>query len=207
MRRLTYIPLGLATVAALTVSGCGGKRAAKTVTVPRVSARNVVQTYRLLHAAGLKVAIPSGLDELDESGSSHQMMMIKPAQGSIVRRGSVVTIGFRPDAVHRVGSGWVTEGESGDFIYTRGIPPVAKAPDFVGAPLTDLNRWTSKHGFFWESSNLPPLPASGQPQLLDNYVVRHQSPTSGTILRWSPSIHGHTLPSMIEVRLALRPAS
>jgi len=190
----------LVTAAVLVASGCGGKSTSRPVTVPQVPARNVVRAYRLLHEAGLKVAIPSGLLILDHSGQSLRIRT-KAAPGAIVERGSIVTITFRSDVPHRVGSGpkWITEGHT-DFVFPSKPPANTRVPDFVGAPLTELDRWTSKHGFFWMSGVAPALPASDRSELRDNYVVKHQSPASGTTLSWPTRM-------TIDVRLSLRPES
>jgi beta-lactam-binding protein with PASTA domain len=200
MKRSIYVPVALVMIAGLMVSACGGKSESKTVTVPRVPARNVVRAYRLLHEAGLKVAIPGGLLVLDHSGQSLRIRT-KAAPGAIVERGSIVMITFRPDVPHRVGSGlkWIAEGHTG-FVFRSKPPANTRVPDFVGAPLTELDRWTSKHGFFWVSGVAPALPASDRSELLDNYVVKHQSPASGATLSWPTRI-------AIDVQLALRPAS
>jgi len=172
--------------------------------VPQVPARNVIQAYLRLREAGLKVAIPSGLFSLDGSGQSLRIRT-KPAAGIVVHRGQVVTISFSSNTcvLKKTRSGAFSCSASGTApirIHTGGPPADTKVPAFVNEPLSKVDGWVSKHGFAWIADQVPALPASDRPRLLDNYLVVKQSPTPGGVLSiWRTS--------WILVRVALRPAS
>lgn len=192
-------------MAALVVSGCGGKSATETVTVPRVPARNELQAYALLHAAGLKVAIPSQrLFSLAIDSELYSRIETKPAAGAVVQRGSVVIISFR--RVRCSASGACHGPTIGGLALSP--PSSAKVPNFVGAPLSQVVRWASRHGLLWFADAAPPLPASDRPTLLDNYLVIRQSPAPGTVVRRPvrrPANAPRYVPfGTVRVRVALR---
>jgi hypothetical protein len=196
MRRPVYLLLGLVAIAALVASGCGEKStettagAASTVRVPhfpapRYNTLSLFAAYDRLHEAGLKVAIRNSFSIQSNVGLSSSPP--EPRQGSVVPRGSVVTIGAR-------------SGLLGSLVYWANKPPPSeKIPDFVGGSPTGVRRWADSRDIYWRIQSLPALPAGDRPHLLDNYVVVKQSPAPGTVLRsWR---------TWISVRVALRPAN
>ena len=174
MNRSIYFLLALIAVAALTAPGCGKKNAERTVTVPKMAANtDAGGAYDVLHRAGLRVAV-SGTSAHRPNGSSI-VSRIKPQVGSIVRRGSIVTVN-------------VDGGFLASLTIPKGLIPAAQVPDFSAASLSAVDRWAQKHGLYWQCRRLPPFPASNRPHLFDNYVVVHQSPAPGTILHSAISL-------------------
>ncbi|MGD0165851.1 MAG: hypothetical protein ABSC51_00975 [Gaiellaceae bacterium] len=194
MRRSTYPLLAPLVVVALAASSCGGKSAAKTVTVPRTVAQtDVIHAYDLLHKAGLRVAIrsPFTINPLRYAIP----LRFKPGPGSVVRPGSVVTITE------------VISGPSGSP-SDRDALASARVPDFTGRSPAAVERWAEANRLYWYIRRLPALPASGRPHLFDSYRVVSQVPPPGSILHGALLNPGDGIrPTPITVSTSLRPTS
>ena len=196
MRRPNYPLVALIATAVLATSGCGGKSAAKMGTVPRVPARNVVQAYQLLHAAGLRVAVQRDLGTLTHDGYVISLET-KPGAGASVKPGSIVTIG--PGRIR----GYIDYGLPPLWASRRPAP--AAMPDFVEKPLSVLDRWAAKRHLPWFAYEVPETAASGRASYIENFLVERQSPAPGTEIHWTKLTAREFTPSgYIEIRLALR---
>jgi beta-lactam-binding protein with PASTA domain len=164
---------------ASTAGACGGEQM---VVVPGIRSANVVFAYERLHAAGLRVAIPSGL-----AIESLRMPLVRtqtPVAGARVARGSTV----------RLDSFFSFTGSP------TGAPSLAVVPSLHGRSASAAPAWAERKDMYWRVA-LPPLTAGDATTLLDNFRIVGQRPRPGTLLR-----HGylrgrafHVTPLVIDV--------
>lgn len=170
---------GAATASALlaTLVAAPGGAQVKLVRVPRVTGRgDMFSAYDVLRSAGFRVAVANGFSatSLQDPGVLTQ----RPRRGSVVPEGSVVTI---TAGVGAVGS--------------SGVPkpmPTAVVPSFAGKPPAKVIAWAEHRRLYWAIRQIPPLPPSSAPHLLDNFRVTRQQPAPGSRLRLGVITHGST---------------
>lgn len=85
-----------------------------------------------------------------------------------------------------------------------------RVPRLVGKRLSDAVHTLETLGLMWSAAQLPPLPATLRPSLLDNYRVTGQRPKSGTrftqtVYRWLGDGSLYTETSTVGLAAALRP--
>jgi beta-lactam-binding protein with PASTA domain len=151
------------------------------VVVPQVRGQEVKAAYARLHRAGLRVTLRRG-NEMSMIGQHtlvpKKVISMKPAAGRRVRPGSVVTL-----VLHR--SGPLQD------LRTRSRP-YYRVPNFVGRMVSAAHIWIRSKVLFFVG-HLAPLRGGDARTLLANYRVDRQSPSPGTMLRFS-NRDGRTTP-------------
>lgn len=161
-------------VAAAAVSlavGCSGFSAEapdrELVRVP-VAQTDVVDAYSRLREAGLRVAVRNSfrISTLCFPTAWGQ----RPLPRRRVPRDTVVTIN----------AGGCDQATPAGHNH-----PARPVPNFVGKTVQTAVLWAHRLEIEWYVTELPPLPPSSAPNLLDNYRVVRQTPAPGTKLQRS----------------------
>src|SRR5262245_56644981 len=168
--------LALATVAMLAAAGCSddapkrsatygpATNAADAVAVPPVTHMAVQEAYRKLRALGFQVAIPRAFSYRLLSPPLVTAQM--PEAGSNAPPGSTVTLTLR-------------RGPTASLALTT---VRATVPDVIDMTATQAAALLMSRGLAFHVAKVPPLEASDEDELLDNYRVIAQTVEPGTVV-------------------------